>query len=619
MDPTNANAVPGSSRHPYGSTPSDSATQASTGLAPPPPPTLPRVDPSASASTTTSKPTAATTPAPRRRADGPVIVPTVVAQDGVRQVPQLFEHCQVEDLIALIASMLDRLIEHNDRIPLTPTSLTRFHSRAPPSIGVRDYLLRIARYTNVEPCCLLILLPYVDKVCARMNTFTISSLTVHRFIIAAVSVGSKALSDAFCTNGRYARVGGVSVVEMNLLEKEFCEAIDWRLTTSGAVLAHYYTSLVRSHPSYRLSTAPIPDPGPSVPLAPEASQTSSISSSSAPPPPPAPASHASSSTSPVASSSSSSISASSSSMSIDPSPALSSTSMNGTAPPPSSAASRARPPPSRPSSSSSSSAAAASHASPRPPSLPSPGPSKPPLPFPTSMTEEARFQATSTPPLVPPNLSRRFVSASNLPSPAPRPSPSTFPVLPPSSSSATSSSPRRPPPPPPPPPPQSSTPATPELEGSMLPPRSPAYSTTASGTPYVASSPAKRGRRRSTSSNASSPGGSSSSNPPVSREGGGCEHPSASVNGHARFDRRDLNGLGCSGPAPRDGSASSTSSLSGTGPSGSTTVAGPGGSIAGATVPPTRVQQPPGTAPGQGVGGRARFSPSPRLSAETRF
>lgn len=67
-------------------------------------------------------------------------------------------------------------------------------------------------------------------VCARLSSFTISSLTVHRFLIAAVSVGSKALSDAFCTNGRYARVGGVSVVEMNLLEKEFCEALDWRLT-----------------------------------------------------------------------------------------------------------------------------------------------------------------------------------------------------------------------------------------------------------------------------------------------------------------------------------------------------------------------------------------------------
>lgn len=130
----------------------------------------------------------------------------------------------------VVASMLDRLIAHNDRIPLTSGALTRFHSRAPPTINVLSYLLRIARYTNVEPCCLLILLPYVDKVCARLPSFTISSLTVHRFVIAGVSVGSKALSDAFCTNGRYARVGGVSIAEMNLLEKEFCEAIDWRLT-----------------------------------------------------------------------------------------------------------------------------------------------------------------------------------------------------------------------------------------------------------------------------------------------------------------------------------------------------------------------------------------------------
>lgn len=181
----------------------------------------------------------------------PIIVPTTIdPSTGLRVVPRLFEFCQVDDLITLIgmlffarilaekgpnhgciaASMLGRLITHNDRIPLTPTSLTRFHSRAPPAISVRDYLLRIARYTNVEPVCLLILLHYVDKVCTRLPTFTISSLTVHRFVIAAVSVGSKALSDSFCTNGRYARVGGIGVTEMNLLEKEFCEAIDWRLT-----------------------------------------------------------------------------------------------------------------------------------------------------------------------------------------------------------------------------------------------------------------------------------------------------------------------------------------------------------------------------------------------------
>lgn len=32
--------------------------------------------------------------------------------------------------------------------------------------------------------------------------------------------------------GHYARVGGISLVELNMLEKEFLNIIDWRLTVS---------------------------------------------------------------------------------------------------------------------------------------------------------------------------------------------------------------------------------------------------------------------------------------------------------------------------------------------------------------------------------------------------
>jgi len=186
------------------------------------------------------------------------LLPTVLGQDGIKILPQRFETCQVEDLVALIAHMLERLIQHNDGIALTPNSLTRFHSRAPPGISVHDYLSRITKFTNVEPCCLLILLHYIDKISEKLPTFTITSLTVHRFVIAAVAAGSKALCDSFCTNGRYAKVGGVSLVEMNVLEKELLHVLEWRLTTSGALLARYYESLVVSHPSYRLSPSPPP-------------------------------------------------------------------------------------------------------------------------------------------------------------------------------------------------------------------------------------------------------------------------------------------------------------------------------------------------------------------------
>ncbi|KAG0145292.1 hypothetical protein CROQUDRAFT_78932 [Cronartium quercuum f. sp. fusiforme G11] len=150
------------------------------------------------------------------------------------------------------SSMLDRLISHNDQIPLTTTSLTRFHSRSPPSITIKDYLKRIYKYTSVEPVCLLSILPYIDRICEKLASFTICSLTVHRFVITAVTVSSKTICDSFYANSRYAKVGGIGLGEMNLLEREFLISIDYRLITTGEVLNKYYLSLIHSHSSYKL-------------------------------------------------------------------------------------------------------------------------------------------------------------------------------------------------------------------------------------------------------------------------------------------------------------------------------------------------------------------------------
>lgn len=124
-----------------------------------------------------------------------------------------------------LAHMLDRIIAHNDALP-SDRPLTRFHSKAAPAISPHAYLTRITTFTNVDPCIIIILLYYIDRLSEYL---TISSLTIHRFLISAICCGSKALSDSFATNSRYARVGGVDLVEMNALEREFLLAINWRL------------------------------------------------------------------------------------------------------------------------------------------------------------------------------------------------------------------------------------------------------------------------------------------------------------------------------------------------------------------------------------------------------
>ncbi|KAF8134616.1 cyclin-domain-containing protein [Boletus edulis] len=152
-------------------------------------------------------------------------------------LPAAFEDADIDNLALLIADMLERLIVHNDRIPLLPESLTRFHSRSAPGISVLDYLRRIIRFTKVEKSCLLLTLHYVDQICARMPLFTLSSLTW--------------LCDIFCTNSLYARVGGIPVSELNVLEREFLRMIDWRLTCTREVLQEYYVNLVRTESSGR--------------------------------------------------------------------------------------------------------------------------------------------------------------------------------------------------------------------------------------------------------------------------------------------------------------------------------------------------------------------------------
>ncbi|KAJ3518122.1 hypothetical protein NLJ89_g39 [Agrocybe chaxingu] len=178
------------------------------------------------------------------------------------ELPPNFEDAPVEHLIQLI-DMLEHLMSHNDRIPLSPyvvyqqfaapsnspasESLTRFHSRSAPSISVLDYLKRIVRFTNVEKSCLLVTLYNIDQICARTPLFTLSSLTCHRFIITSITVSSKGLCDAFCPNNLYAKVGGISVTELNVLEREFLSMIDWRLMCTRETLQEYYVNLVRLH------------------------------------------------------------------------------------------------------------------------------------------------------------------------------------------------------------------------------------------------------------------------------------------------------------------------------------------------------------------------------------
>lgn len=153
-------------------------------------------------------------------------VPTIV-------LPSKFVRCSRTDLAILISRMLTFLIHINDNSSRSSScdvsALTRFHSRVPPDISVYNYLIRLTKYSSLEHCVLISAVYYIDLLSSVYPTFALNSLTVHRFLLTATTVASKGLSDSFCTNSHYAKVGGVHCSELNILECEFLKKINYRI------------------------------------------------------------------------------------------------------------------------------------------------------------------------------------------------------------------------------------------------------------------------------------------------------------------------------------------------------------------------------------------------------
>ncbi|KAH8703323.1 cyclin-domain-containing protein [Talaromyces proteolyticus] len=76
------------------------------------------------------------------------------------------------------------------------------------------------------------------------NFFIVDSFNIHRLVIAGVTCASKFFSDVFYTNSRYAKVGGLPLVELNHLELQFLLLNDFRLSITVEELDAYGTMLV---------------------------------------------------------------------------------------------------------------------------------------------------------------------------------------------------------------------------------------------------------------------------------------------------------------------------------------------------------------------------------------
>jgi len=110
-----------------------------------------------------------------------------------------------------------------------PRRVTYFHCVRPPTLAIPDYLNRIRKYFVASDECYVMALVYIDRVGKVDPAMTVSELNVHRLLVIAAMIAAKFHDDVYYSNNYYAKVGGLSLKEVNALEAKFLKMLDWRM------------------------------------------------------------------------------------------------------------------------------------------------------------------------------------------------------------------------------------------------------------------------------------------------------------------------------------------------------------------------------------------------------
>ncbi|CAD8052205.1 unnamed protein product [Paramecium primaurelia] len=134
---------------------------------------------------------------------------------------------QSNPILQIISNILDEIIKETDVLELESNSI--FHAITAPAISIYNYLQRINKYTHCSEQCFVIALIYLDRLQEKHANLVLNSHCIHRFLLLAIVTAIKFQDDDYYKNEYYAKIGGINLKEINKLEQEFLEYMNYDL------------------------------------------------------------------------------------------------------------------------------------------------------------------------------------------------------------------------------------------------------------------------------------------------------------------------------------------------------------------------------------------------------
>jgi hypothetical protein len=163
------------------------------------------------------------------------VITELFENNGACSRDSLFE-ISIQEFLSCITDSVECIIDKNLK-----ASNTIFDNETIPKIGVKEYLVRIMKYCKINKSTVVIALVYIDRL---PSEFFISMYNIHKVILASILVASKINEDKIHTNDYFAKVGGINLFEMNLLEIDFLKLVEYNLLVNDTAFIQYVNHII---------------------------------------------------------------------------------------------------------------------------------------------------------------------------------------------------------------------------------------------------------------------------------------------------------------------------------------------------------------------------------------
>ena len=131
--------------------------------------------------------------------------------------------------IEIISDLLNNICEENKiKSETINKSIKPFMTKNIPSMSIKDYLIRLSQFTKMNESTIILILIYIDRIC-NINNFRLSYRNIYKLILSSMIIAIKYNEDNFYSSEVYAKLGGLSLLELNYLEFQFLILIKFSL------------------------------------------------------------------------------------------------------------------------------------------------------------------------------------------------------------------------------------------------------------------------------------------------------------------------------------------------------------------------------------------------------